>query len=1278
MRRLLGLALLVFAVPAPAHAAGCPKSLQSAIDDARAGDVIHVCAGTYAGDLRIGKPLTLRGAGADLVTVKDGITATKDVTISGVTVDGGGILIDGAKATVARTRVTNVVSSEAADAYSKPRGWRSDFPGIGIEQRGKSGALTLDHVRVERYNRIGVSIEGKGIVRGSQIVGRVVCQNFPKDGDCSAPAVVSDGPLFGQDGIRVKGGSLDVTDTTISQNLVEGSGASSNLPLGAGVRLLGAGQSSIARSNIVDNAYGVMNLTADGSGANTTTPVKAEDNWWGLFSLSPVNAGPAVSPAVPPQQPENPVNGNPTIDPAGGPSSDAVDFFPYRNGSQSDPNSGEWPVSDAPGGPDEPDTPGCTPTREYDSSIPTFSDVVGNEDGGNVPAGAQRHVTADLYAYQEAVVAATKSNPRIRVIEKDLGPTTLDDQHLKIVVVGTPEHIAHLEDDAAFWSGVVSGRVPEAQGIKGAESRPAFAWVTATPHGNEPAAGEATMRLLYELAARKDCANAARLGKLDLFIDPARNPDGRDQPPIGQRLTPWGFDPNRDFGTRTQVENSQFMPLITRYPGLFFIDAHQQTTGYFFPPNEDPVHHEISHFALDLIQKKIGPALQQRFNDQTSAYQNYNTYDLFTPEYGDTVPSLIMGAAGMTYEKGEAEDYGKQVYDHYLAMDTTVNTVANDKPALTRRWVEQWQEAVDQGARCELQDNVLVSPLHDKISQQPRGSVCGYFYKPGLHTGDVAKLVGDLQSTGVNVYRLDRPVTVGGVHEFGPGATKSETLPEGTLWIPMDQPMKHWIQAVLGENPFIPFAYYYDVVTWSYSLMRGLGGDGVLTRQMPSGTRMHKIGAPQLGSAPAAAAPVYAFATDSMAGLGLVVDLLDKGAKVSRAGAAFDAGGTHFPTGAALVDGSTIKLDDLARAAAARQTPVIGLPGNPAGTKFPIAKPKIGIYTGAPVEPPNPDPVGHGAKGYCTSAVALSGTYCEALFTLKEKDKLPASSLVALTDEDIATLPASGITAVLDPNGTMPDSAALQAFVNQGGTFVATGSSGTTAARSSGMTNVNTTSISGLLTPGSTFQATFDTRNPVAWGFDEGGWIYRSENGDPVYDPSTLGDAVAAVSYAKPGKSFGYQVNAVGPDKLDGRPAVIDQPFGAGHVVLLGFNPFFRAWHEGSERMALNALLYPTIPAASPLPAVSLPKVGLRPAVEVTSDRDIIVAVHDHDAGALRRAVRLAALPRAVSEHVTYEGRARLVIKGVRGDDFERRADWVGRLMGRLKAAKVRPVIAQV
>ena len=157
-----------------------------------------------------------------------------------------------------------------------------------------------------------------------------------------------------------------------------------------------------------------------------------------------------------------------------------------------------------------------------------------------------------------------------------------------------------------------------------------------------------------------------------------------------------------------------------------------------------------------------------------------------------------------------------------------------DKIGVTTGWVEQWKEAVDQGANCELQKNTLVSPLHDTLKQNPADdyTVCGYFFKPDQHTGDLAALIENLQRVGVRVFRLDTPVAVNGYHEYGDGdggngdptSRDGVTLPAGTLYIPMEQGMKHWIQAVLGENPFIPYDYYYDVVTWSYPLQRGLAG----------------------------------------------------------------------------------------------------------------------------------------------------------------------------------------------------------------------------------------------------------------------------------------------------------------------------------------------------------------------------------------------------------------------------------------------------------------------
>ena len=231
----------------------------------------------------------------------------------------------------------------------------------------------------------------------------------------------------------------------------------------------------------------------------------------------------------------------------------------------------------------------CTQDIQFDPGVRTWDQVFPNSPiaGNNSTGVSQKHLTQDLYTYAQAVMADVANSPRVRILERDIGPTVLG-KRLKYYILGTPGNVANLDagrDDGAFWRGVITGEVSAAEALTQVRARPAFAWITATPHGNEPAAGEAISRQLYELAARTDCHNIERLDNLTLFLDPARNPDGRD---ANSRYTAWGFDGNRDFGTRNQPENRLFMPEINKYPGLFFIDAHQNTGSYFFPPNEDP------------------------------------------------------------------------------------------------------------------------------------------------------------------------------------------------------------------------------------------------------------------------------------------------------------------------------------------------------------------------------------------------------------------------------------------------------------------------------------------------------------------------------------------------------------------------------------------------------------------------------------------------------------------------------------------------------------------
>ena len=1009
------------------------------------------------------------------------------------------------------------------------------------------------------------------------------------------------------------------------------------------------------------------------------------------------------------------------------------------------------------------DPEGCTATLGYNPDIPTWEQYFAAHPnpnailpfaagsataGGGAPANGigspptGRNLTSVIYDYWDGMVALTANDERTpdgsykfpyQLIKKVIG-TSFNGRPYSFYVLATRENIASLDagaNDAAFWRGVRAGTISTEQGLEAAGTRPAFAWVTAAPHGSETAAGESITRNLYELLSRTDCENARRMQVLDLFMMPVRNPDGRD---AVTRTTAWGFDPNRDVGTQNQVENGRFVPLMNEYPGVFFIDAHQQGgRGYFFPPNEDPVHHEISNFALTFIQNIVGPALQNAFNDQSDYYTNYLQYDLFTPEYGDTVPSLLMGAAGMTFEKGNANIYSRQVYDHYLAIDTTINVTANSKFSVLSNWVRQWGEAVQQGRNCQLQENKLVSPLHDTIEQQPQGTICGYFFKPTQHTGDMAALIDLLQRTGVRVWRLDTPVAVDGYHEYGKTNLDGQTLPAGTLWIPLDQGTKHWINAVLEENPWLPYSYYYDVVTWSYPLNRGLAGSGFVTKPMSPGVQMTEVHNPTFGTFPSTASPVYAFNTDSMQGLGLVADLLAKGVNVYRAKSAFDSRATHFYTGAALVDGTSLAgKADLAALAAARDTPVTALANYPVA-RYQLTAPKIGVYTGSATVPSYPFNRVGTQDGHCGLTSNATG-FCEAVYTLAVKDKIPRDLLVPVTSADLAAgkLVTDHFTALINPGQTSngaglttgtnqnpqdpcptfvanPNGQALQAFVNAGGIYVANTSGGYNSARCL-LTPTAPKAISNLLTPGSTFDATIDTTNPVGWGFDLGGWIYRDSGGNPVWDKDTLGTGQAVVSFApsvrtNPGH-YGYETNAA---ELAGTPAVIDAPSGAGHAILLGFNPFFRAWKEHDERLVLNAALYPigaeippsapsaetaqpaptideVTPASEPLPAAKLRSLTSHASAPDSAptraaDRDVRIRVKRADAAKLKAAVKTAKLSRSIRKKISYttsKTTVTLIVKGVRTNDEHARRAWVSRIQNGLKARNVRPIFGIV
>ncbi len=449
--------------------------------------------------------------------------------------------------------------------------------------------------------------------------------------------------------------------------------------------------------------------------------------------------------------------------------------------------------------------PSCDPmTRPgYEGKVPSPKDVLGFDLG-------ERFVTVEQSdAYLAAVDRASS-----RVISGTMA-VSVQGRPLKYAIVGEPENLtpaalARIRRDAARLR---DPRTPKEVADRIAARSPAILWLTANVHGDEYSGTDAALRILRDLADRGDCAARNILANAIVVLVPTQNPDGRA---AGTRQNAYHFDMNRDWFARTQPETDGKLALLRQYPPVLYIDAHEMGgTSYFFPPNADPIYHEVTSTSLDWIDNLYGKAMAAEFTRQGVDFFNQAAYDLFYMGYGDTVPTTGFLAAGMTFEKVEASPVGERVGEQYLAAWVALSAGAARRADLLRGWHAQYVEAYEQGRAGRLEPNEVINPGHEVERRVPDRLVRNYFLRADdpAKAREVLTVVRRLQGMDVRVYRLVAPLRVPDYRAYGraPAAT---TLPAGTYWIPLAQAQKHWIQAMLNEDTYVPFPYFYDVTAW--------------------------------------------------------------------------------------------------------------------------------------------------------------------------------------------------------------------------------------------------------------------------------------------------------------------------------------------------------------------------------------------------------------------------------------------------------------------------------
>ena len=472
------------------------------------------------------------------------------------------------------------------------------------------------------------------------------------------------------------------------------------------------------------------------------------------------------------------------------------------------------PVAAFPGGPTAAGAAGCGPLAapRLQGVVPTPREVIG------IDLGARDVTLGESDRYLAAVDAASD-----RVVTGTAGTSVLG-RPLRYAVVGTPDRLARLAELGAEVQRLRDPSLSPATVDELASRLPDVLWVAGNVHGDEESGTDAALATLQRLADSNDCA-ATRVRQESLVVIlPSQNPDGRV---ADTRRNAYGFDLNRDWFARTQPETDGKIELMRQLPPQLFVDDHEQSgEGFFFPPNADPVYHEVPRTAVRWINERYGAALADAFTKRGIEYFNEDIYDLFYMGYGDTVPSTGFTAAGMTFEVADRYTAQRRFTSQSLAQWVAVYQGAEGREQVLRAYHRSHVEAARQGRAGRLQDNLVYNEGNEVEREVPDRTVRSYFLRTDdpAKTDEVATLVRRLQRMDVEVRSLTAPLTVPDLKPYGDPARGPVTLPAGTLYVSMDQGQKHWVQAMLNEDTYVPFPYFYDVTAWSSPLLLDLEG----------------------------------------------------------------------------------------------------------------------------------------------------------------------------------------------------------------------------------------------------------------------------------------------------------------------------------------------------------------------------------------------------------------------------------------------------------------------
>jgi hypothetical protein len=477
---------------------------------------------------------------------------------------------------------------------------------------------------------------------------------------------------------------------------------------------------------------------------------------------------------------------------------------------------------------------------DHDPGIPTPDEALG------FPVGQRTATSAQIDAYARALAEASD---RVELVEYG---QSFEGRPLVYLLISSPDNLARSEQ---IQDGMA--RLADPRGLGSGErdrliaGLPAVAWLAYSIHGNESSGSDASLAVMYHLAADRSSRTRELLEQLVVIVDPNMNPDGRerfvngviqtrgahpnvdDQSLVHAGYWPYGrgnhylFDLNRDWIYARHPETRGRMPHISRWRPMLFVDAHEMGAQdtYLFSPAREPHNPHLPPYRHSMGEV-FADDMAAAFDQFGYPYYSGEWHEDWYPGYTDAWASL-RGAQGILYEQARLAEDGVQRDTHLISYRQSVHhQVLASFANLDTLYRER--------------ENMLTAFAEDRAaSVASRGPYANrsFVILPTANHGRIAELKDLVAIQGFELHRLTRDQRVSRATDQLGREQRNVTLPAGSLVLRNRQPEARLLAAMFEFDPRMSEAALraerervlkegrstiYDTTGWNITMMYGL------------------------------------------------------------------------------------------------------------------------------------------------------------------------------------------------------------------------------------------------------------------------------------------------------------------------------------------------------------------------------------------------------------------------------------------------------------------------